>query len=328
MDKEELSKPFYKITVDDFFERSDKKSRVIICDELWKYDIVTKVFTRMGKRKNNGYQYRYNDGTDNLVDDDYRPWRQCCDRLYEDNSCCLDNCGGWGTINDYKYPSNSTFERWGSGSHQMGGIMGPQEPTAHYDGGLTGNAARYYGLIRDGYWRPTEGCNFERVDFSKYLTPDEVELIKEKLGFDPMFYDKNEGGFRRIKPSECIGSEEEENEKRSLLKNVGIWSAPVVTKNLSKITIQHYFDLGEYGGIRIRCKEPWQAEILKTVYERMGQDTGFFAYTEGFPCSYGPGGKKIIDFEDVYMADYLTLEEVKQLASHILEKRSNQNHCM
>ena len=318
MDDKELRYPRYKMTVDDFFERADKCSRCIICDQSWQYDIVTKVFTRMGKYKYNGFKYRYNDGTNNLVDDDWLAWRSCHKKS---ESCCLDNCGGWGTIIDYKYPSAATIERWKIAPHEIGGIFGPQETPAYLEGGLTGNAAFWYGLIRDGYWRTTDGYHFYDIDFSKYLTPREIEIIKSESLFNPMTNTNDDGCYKRIKSSECVGTEDEEKEKESLWKKIN--HPKKVIRDEHEITINRFFDLGKYGDIQIQCDEPWQVEILKTVFERMGQETYYLYQVDKYPCYIGPGNnnyKTTVHFDDVDLTEYLTLDEVRELVYEQVDK--------
>jgi hypothetical protein len=295
MDNEELRTPKYQMTVDDFFKPHPfKMLRVVVCDESWQYDIVTKVFTRMGKNKRSGFKYRYNDGTDgtdNALDDDWRAWRLCS---RDEESCCLDNFGGWGNKRAYKYPPKYLYEEYSDRSHPDYSVYGM--------------------IVNDGRWKPTDFYEFYDIDFSMYLTPDEMDTIQSKGGIDVMSNAKEYYWFRRIKPFECIGTEEE-NEKMRLLGEI--------YNRGKKITIKSFFDLGIYGDIQIQCDKPWQVELLSTVFERMGQETFYLKYADKFPCYIGPGNysyKTTVRFDDVNLIEYLTLDEVEKLVYNKIDE--------
>jgi len=315
----------YAMTVDEFFADAERYPRCIVCSEHWQYDIVTKVFTRKGMRKADGGKYRHNADmrdfgrVDECGIDDWLPWRYCVNKY---QNCCLDNRGRWGTQRVYENPTPGQVEY----ERAKFGINGLYVPgtgycyTPNYPSGAYNSATVKQAMIANGSWTDFDIYLFQYIDFSKYLTKEEVERIKRYRDFpmyNSLYTEDDFNSYRRVKPSECIGTEEEEQEKSELLRKI---EHPLIKERyrLRKdiFTISDFFDLGKYGDVQIQCDAPWQTQILKTVFERMGQETFYFNHVNNWPCYLGPGDgnyKRTIHFDDVDMSEYLTLDEVKYL---------------
>ena len=277
----------YAMTVDEFFADAARYPRCIVCSEHWQYDIVTKVFTRKGMRKADGEKYRHNaDMRDiGLVDecgiDDWLPWRYCVNKY---QNCCLDNRGHWGPQREYENPTPGQINY----ARAKYGIYGHDHPgagycyTADYSGGACNDALVKHVMIVNGSWTDFDIYLFQYIDFSKYLTKEEIERINRYRNFpmyNSLYTEDDFNSYRRVKPSECIGTEEEEQEKSELLRK--IVQPPIKERyRLRKdiFTISDFFELGKYGDVQIQCDAPWQTQILKTVFERMGQETFYFNY--------------------------------------------------
>jgi hypothetical protein len=169
---------------------------------------------------------------------------------------------------------------------------------------------------------------FDQVDLSKYLTQEQVEEIRNKLGFDPL--QNNQSVQTQSVQDLATQNKNTQNVQNTQKQNVQNTQDQNVSKQRIdyKITIDEFWE--EDNLAVIHCDEEWKADILMKVFDRMGKvwDSGedytqdnrfeshksntcysnsnscgsYQAYEECYDC-------QIIDFSKVDLSKYLTLEE-------------------
>ena len=194
---------------------------------------------------------------------------------------------------------------------------------------------------------------FDQVDLSKYLTQEQVEEIKNKLGFNPLQNNQSvqthsaQDSATQNKNTQNVQNTQKQNVQNTQKQNVQNTQKQNVQntqdQNVSKqridykITVDDFWSLGFLEGKRmaIHCDESWKSEILTEVFARRGNtwSTGeryaarsyFYKYAEntcytnfGQLYTYSDcNGYYIYDFLEVDLRRYLTPVQANWYRYHL-----------
>ncbi|MBO5394444.1 MAG: hypothetical protein J6A28_00875 [Clostridia bacterium] len=168
-----LFEPYYNMTVDEFWEDAKNNFMAIHCPHYWQAKILSRIFTRMGKRNENGELYYQKDAKFSPIN-----W-------YNEKETAYDNCGGIHSVDWYRKKRTKTVVEHGSG----------WRTNKHLGYGVVKSIVDEYEIRREvpaDDWRKCYIYNFYDIDYTKYLTPAEAQVIQEEYLYDPFEFKKQE----------------------------------------------------------------------------------------------------------------------------------------
>ena len=173
---------------------------------------------------------------------------------------------------------------------------------------------------------------FDQVDLSKYLTQEQVEEIRNKLGFDPL--QNNQVVQTQSVQSSVTQNNQGNNTQKQNVQNTQ--SQNVKTPSVSyDITADGFWQSISHGKkLAIHCDEEWKAKVLIEVFKRMfaynpeeardfyenykryGSQTCYSNDRSFSPKDWFEGeGVPVYPFEKVDLSKYLTQKDVNTIIS-------------
>ena len=176
---------------------------------------------------------------------------------------------------------------------------------------------------------------FDQVDLSKYLTQEQVEEIKNKLGFDPL-QNNQFVQTQGVQSSVTQNNQGNNTQKQNVQNSQNAQSQKVSTPSVSyDITADEFWQAGANGKkLVINCDEEWKAKVLIEVFKRMfvynpEQARDFYENYKSYgsrtcysndrtfsPKEWFEGnGVPVYPFEKVDLSKYLTQKDVNTIIS-------------